>query len=111
LRFLLYAVLFGIGAAIAVSAGAAFFAGVASLGMPQKAIEIGGIGMGLVAYVAVMLGYSTIYQATVKLSLWRLVMESLDLNGVAALERVRAVGDASSAVGEGLADALNVGGL
>jgi uncharacterized membrane protein YjgN (DUF898 family) len=111
LRFLLYAVLFGIGAAIAVSAGAAFFAGVASLGMPQKAIEIGGIGMGLVAYVAVMLGYSTIYQATVKLSLWRLVMESLDLNGVAALERVRAAGDASSAVGEGLADALNVGGL
>jgi hypothetical protein len=38
-------------------------------------------------------------------------VESLEVAGVAALHRVKAQGQASSAFGEGLADALNVGGL
>jgi hypothetical protein len=38
-------------------------------------------------------------------------MESILLEGVAALDAVRAEGGPSSAVGEGLADALNVGGI
>ena len=62
-------------------------------------------------YVATMLGYSTIYQATVKVGLWRCVVESLDISGLAALDRVSAAGEASSPIGEGLADALNVGGI
>jgi hypothetical protein len=62
-------------------------------------------------YVIVALAFSTIYQATVKFSLWRLGMESLHMTNLDALERVRAVGHASSPVGEGLADALNVGGF
>ena len=66
--------------------------------------------MGLVGYVIVALGYSTIYRATVLLSLWQLGMESLQLSGLEALDRVKAVGKASSPLGEGLADALNVGG-
>ncbi|MEA2951012.1 MAG: hypothetical protein QOJ96_532 [Alphaproteobacteria bacterium] len=65
----------------------------------------------VVGYVAIALGYSTIYQATVKLSLWRLAVESLDLSGITALDHVKASGQPSSAVGEGLADALNVGGF
>ena len=38
-------------------------------------------------------------------------MESIALEGIAALDGVKAEGAPSSAVGEGLADALNVGGL
>ena len=61
-------------------------------------------------YVVVMLGFSTVYRATVLLSLWQLGMESLQLSGLSALDRVKASGTPSSALGEGLADALNVGG-
>ena len=57
-----------------------------------------------------MLGYSTIYQATVKLALWRYGVESLDSKGSRRSISVKADGAPSSAVGEGLADALNVGG-
>jgi uncharacterized membrane protein YjgN (DUF898 family) len=64
----------------------------------------------LVSYVVIARGFSTIYRATVLLSLWQLGMESLQLSGLPALERVKATGRPSSALGEGLADALNVGG-
>ncbi len=64
----------------------------------------------VLGYVMVALGYSVIYQATVKLSLWRLGMESADLSGIEVLNQVKAAGKPSSAVGEGLADALQVGG-
>jgi hypothetical protein len=37
-------------------------------------------------------------------------MESLQLSGLSVLETVKARGRPSSALGEGLADALNVGG-
>jgi hypothetical protein len=63
------------------------------------------------AYVAAALGYSTIYQATVKLGLWRCVIETLDISNAASLEHVTAAGQPASPVGEGLADALNVGGI
>ena len=66
---------------------------------------------GLAAYVAIALGYSTIYQATVKLGLWRCVVESLDISNLAVLEKVTAAGQPASPVGEGLADALSVGGI
>ena len=62
-------------------------------------------------YVIVMLGFSAIYQATVKLALWRVGMELIALEGSEVLDRVKAQGAASSAVGEGLADALNMGGI
>ena len=62
-------------------------------------------------YVSMALGYSTIYQATVKLGVWRCLVESLDLTNIASLNRVSAAGEPSSPVGEGLADALNVGGI
>jgi hypothetical protein len=38
-------------------------------------------------------------------------MESIELEGASALDAVKAEGGPSSAVGEGLADALNVGGF
>ena len=54
---------------------------------------------------------ATIYQATVKLGLWRIGVESMSFQDLDVLDRVKASGTASSAVGEGLADALNVGGI
>ena len=63
------------------------------------------------SYVIVALAYSTIYQATVRLRLWKAGFESIELSGLEALDRVNAAGAAGSAVGEGLADALNVGGI
>jgi hypothetical protein len=62
-------------------------------------------------YVAMALGYSTIYQATVKLGVWRCVVDTLEVANTAVLDRVSAAGEPSSPVGEGLADALNVGGV
>jgi uncharacterized membrane protein YjgN (DUF898 family) len=65
----------------------------------------------LAAYVFIALGSSAIYQVTVKLGLWRLAAEALDLSGLGALEGVQPAGRPASPFGEGLADALNVGGL
>jgi hypothetical protein len=71
--------------------------------------EIGAAIVGVAAYMAVVLGYSTIYQVKVKLGLWRAVVESLDIANPQGLENVTSVGAPASPVGEGLADALNVG--
>jgi uncharacterized membrane protein YjgN (DUF898 family) len=70
----------------------------------QTAILIG-------CYVVVALAYSTIYQATVKLRLWQQGFQSIELAGTEVLDGVNATGASGSAVGEGLADALNVGGI
>ena len=64
----------------------------------------------LALYVVAALGYSTLYQVGVKLRLWRLGLESVELVGLSALNGVKAAEQTSSALGEGLADALRVGG-
>jgi uncharacterized protein DUF898 len=79
--------------------------------LDSMAKEIMMTAAGLAAYVAIALGYSTIYQATVRLDLWRCVVETLDISNPAVLEQVRAAGQPASPVGEGLADALSVGGI
>jgi uncharacterized membrane protein YjgN (DUF898 family) len=106
LRFLGYAILFMLAAVIA---------GLVALGsaaaLPQNILEVAVVVAPFVAYVLLALGFSTIYQVTVKLGIWRVAAESLDLTGLVVLERVKAEGRPSSSFGEGLADALNVGGL
>jgi hypothetical protein len=53
-----------------------------------------------------------IYQVTIKLGIWRMAVDSVGLAGFDAIERVRADDTRpSSAVGEGLADALGAGGI
>jgi len=80
-------------------------------GASAETVEIAQAVSVIGAYVILMLGFSAIYQATVKLALWRVGMESVALEGREVLDRVKAQGAASSAVGEGLADALNIGGI
>jgi uncharacterized membrane protein YjgN (DUF898 family) len=73
--------------------------------------EIATAILGVVIYVAFALGYATIYQVKVRLGLWRAVANSTGLSNPATLETISSVGAPASPVGEGLADALNVGGF
>jgi len=109
-RFLWYGLLLSIALGL-LSIPALMLIGTIGSKMPDSIVaEAVGSGVALVGYVVMALGFSTVYRATVLLSLWQLGMESLHLSGLSALERVQASGTPSSAVGEGLADALHVGG-
>jgi uncharacterized membrane protein YjgN (DUF898 family) len=112
LRFLWYGFLFGL--ALSIAGGVLFTSLRVMLAAITERAEITealGAAFGVAAYVVMMLGYSTIYQGTVKLALWRGGVESVELENAAGLDEVKAEGTPSSAVGEGLADALNVGGF
>ncbi|MEX0752306.1 MAG: DUF898 family protein [Xanthobacteraceae bacterium] len=109
-RFLLYGILFTIVIAAIVWAA---FALVDFLTGAAAEEENGELTVGIllvIGYMSIALGYSTIYQATVKFALWRLGMEAATLSGIDALDHVTAAGKPSSALGEGLVDALQVGG-
>jgi uncharacterized membrane protein YjgN (DUF898 family) len=108
-RFFGYAVLFSIAMGIAGTIAVTLVGAAASIGKIDTAGQIIATLLLVAGYVVTALGYSTIYRATVLLSLWQLGMESLQLSGLSALEKVKATGRPSSALGEGLADALNVG--
>jgi uncharacterized membrane protein YjgN (DUF898 family) len=108
-RFFGYAVLFSIVMGIVGTIVLTLVGAAANIGKVDIAGQVGATLLLLAGYVVTALGYSTIYRATVLLSLWQLGMESLQLSGLSALENVKATGRASSALGEGLADALNVG--
>ena len=107
MRFLGLALLLMLATAVLGGVGLAIYA--ASPG--GTGTEIAGTLATVALYVVVMLGFSTIYQATVRLALWRHGVESVEIERLDVLDRVKATGEASSAVGEGLADALNVGGI
>ena len=109
-RFLLYAFLFTLLAGLVAAVGL-LMVGALSSSPVGIGSEIAGVVAGVAFYVIMMLGYSTIYQATVKLALWRHGVNSMEIDNLAVLERVKATGQPSSAVGEGLADALNIGGI
>jgi len=111
LRFALYLALFVI---LAVGFGIALLYAVdLLLARTNNAnrSEFAASTMTLCFYVAIALGASTIYQVVVTAAMWRLGAQSAELAGAQALDNVRATGGESSALGEGLADALGVGGV
>jgi uncharacterized membrane protein YjgN (DUF898 family) len=108
-RFVGYAILFSIAMGLVGVPVLLFVAAISGTERFAAGGEIATTLVGLLGYVVAALGLSTIYRATVLLSLWQLGMESLQLSGLSALEKVKATGRPSSALGEGLADALNVG--
>jgi len=110
MRFLWYAILFSIVMAVIGFIALVAVGLLAGNDKTGTGGEIVATGILLVGYVVAALGFSTIYRATVMLSLWQLGMESLQLSGLSALDRVKASGGPSSPLGEGLADALNLGG-
>jgi hypothetical protein len=111
LRFIFYVLLFVL---------LALFVGIACLFMIDALLrpahdanlaELAASAMTVCLYVVVALGASTIYQVVVTAAMWRLGAQSAELSGAQALESVRAEGIPVSALGEGLADALGVGGI
>jgi uncharacterized membrane protein YjgN (DUF898 family) len=69
------------------------------------------VAMMVGTYVVFMLGLITLYNATVTLSVWRLTAGSIALSDTRPIAQVKAAGDASSPLGEGIADVLNLGGI
>jgi len=110
-RFLAYALLFTLAAAVVAAIGAYAVSRITPYFSDTVRSEVITTVLGLAAYVAAALGYSVIYQATVRLGVWRCVIETLDVSNVSILEQVAGAGEAASPIGEGLADALNVGSL
>jgi hypothetical protein len=108
-RFFGYAILFTAIAGILLVAGAFGLSKIAGAPSSMRG-EIITTVLSLGAYVAMALGYWIIYQATVKLGVWRCVVESLEVSNLVVLEEVAAAGEAASPIGEGLHDALKVGG-
>jgi uncharacterized membrane protein YjgN (DUF898 family) len=111
LRFVGYVMLFGIIIGLASGVLFALLHVLTRLIANDTFTELGGLAGPVISYILVMLGYSTIYQVTVKLRLWALSFETVEFIGLDALDGVKAAGGPSSAFGEGLADALDLGGL
>jgi uncharacterized membrane protein YjgN (DUF898 family) len=115
LIYLVYAVLFS----IVFAAAGGLVTGFGYLGLhdridfarPSQLVQGLAAATVIAAYVVYFLGIYTIYQVVVKMSLWRAAVESTVISGYAALDHVRANDAESSAVGEGLADALGGGGI
>jgi uncharacterized membrane protein YjgN (DUF898 family) len=108
MRFFGYALLFTLLLGVASLA-----LGLAVAALSDKApdsVEIAGAALALGGYVIAALGYSTIYRATVLLSLWQLGIDALQLTGADMLDKIEAGTRTGSPLSEGLADALNVGG-
>ena len=110
-RFVGWSLLLGLIAIIVAIIGAVVMAVVGKSVAGQQSMEILGVVGAVLFYVVIMLGYSTIYQATVKLTMWRHAVATVAIANLPALDNVVAEGVPSSALGEGLADALNVGGI
>jgi uncharacterized membrane protein YjgN (DUF898 family) len=108
-RFLSYSILFSLAASV-IGAVALLIFGLLDGVLDPTASEIVVTAMLLGGYVMAALAYSTIYQVTVKLGLWKLGLASLELSSTGVLDRVKAVGQPSSPFGEGLASALHVDG-
>ena len=68
-------------------------------------------GLGLIGYLAALLGFGVIKRHVLDRGLWALAAGSVTLTGLAALEQVKAEGAPAGSLGEGMADALDFGGL
>jgi len=110
LRYMGYCLLLGVVIAVVVGV-AALALGVFHAESGGAVPEAAGIVLAVIGYALVFLAYSTVYQVVVKLRLWKLSFETAELSGLEELDAIKAAGGPSSAFGEGLADALDVGGL
>jgi uncharacterized membrane protein YjgN (DUF898 family) len=111
LRLLLYLFLLGLLASVMGGMTVAVVLGIVGLAHNTTLTQVAIGAISLLLYVVFMIGSSTIYQVIVAAGLWRLGAQTAALSGEAALDGVRATGTASSALGEGLADALGVGSI
>jgi uncharacterized membrane protein YjgN (DUF898 family) len=108
-RCFLYGLLLLILVAIVVGAAVGLLAAGTTISTDNQIM--GGI-LVICLYLFSAVGLWVVYQVTIKLGIWRMAVDSVEIAGFDAIERVRADGTRpSSAVGEGLADALGAGGI
>lgn len=110
LRFVGYVLLFALLIGVVALVGL-FVVGLSANTLSSEISEIVMVLMMVGIYVVSALGLSTLYQAIVSLSVWRLTAESTELSHTGTLAHVHAAGEASSPLGEGIADILNLGGI
>jgi uncharacterized membrane protein YjgN (DUF898 family) len=108
---MLFSIVFATAAGVVFGAGFLVLHDSINFSRPSAVSEGLAAGAGIVAYVIYILGTYTIYQVVVKMSLWRAAVESMVISDYAAFDHVRADAAASSALGEGLADALGGGAI
>jgi uncharacterized membrane protein YjgN (DUF898 family) len=111
LRFILVVLLFDLVLGIAGGIGAVSIGGLLRPAHATTLSELAAGAVSIALYVVFMIGTSTIYQVVVAAGMWRVGAKSAALSGTQALDNVRATGTPSSALGEGLADALGVGSI
>jgi hypothetical protein len=109
LKYILATILLAIVAVVIAAMGAGLLWAMVGSVKEMLFAQVAGAIIGIAFYVVFILALSTIYQAIVKLSLWQIAVESLDISNFHMVELVKADGTQSSPFGEGLADALNVG--
>ncbi len=110
LRLVGYVLLFGLVMIAGIFVGLLLIGLIADFASPQT-MEIISVLMMVGTYVVTALGLSTLYQAVVTLSVWRLTAESTELSDTTQIAHVHAAGESSSPLGEGIADILNLGGI
>ncbi|MDJ1157730.1 DUF898 family protein [Chelatococcus sp. SYSU_G07232] len=83
---------------------------VASLGASLTGTIMGGVATGAI-YLLFLLGFGIIRRLYLERGLWAAAVASISIANLAALDDVAARGTPAGALGEGLADALDVGGF
>jgi len=68
------------------------------------------ISMGI-GYLAFVLSLNVVIRIYLVRDIWAKVVASVKVHGIAAAEKVSAMGELASALGEGLADGLDVAGF
>lgn len=120
--YLKFAVIAGVvasmvgGLVIAIGAGASVlaFARKANLDTLPELLESNQIfivAATMLGYLTVALSVGIVQRFFLQREMWRLVTQSLTVRNIAALEGVAARGEAANAIGEGLADSLDVAGF
>ena len=71
--------------------------------------ELIGAGIGVLFYAVFALGLSVMHQVLITFGLWRAAAQSAEISDAPILDTVEAKAGLSSALGEGLVDALGFG--
>lgn len=112
-------VLIAVSVAIGVVGGVGYWAlGALGMDIPRSGKKMAGahlqpvlVAFSGVSYLASMLAVGVVLRIYLGQRIWKLVVASISIENLAAAEHVVARGEAASALGEGLADSLDVAGF
>jgi uncharacterized membrane protein YjgN (DUF898 family) len=115
LRYIGLVWLFMIGASIGIGVlASAIFALLTAVHIAGSQIpgrDVIGAGIGVLFYAAFALGISVMHQVLITFGLWRAAAQSAEISDAPILDTVEAKAGLSSALGEGLVDALGFGSV